>query len=200
MTNFQQPPTPDIPSPGFAPAQAQHGPPQAAPPQSAAPLYAPPQFVPPQTGQPQGPPRQALAVPGLRLLARFVDSVIITVMAVGAVGLTTKFLHHNPGAEVPVVTAMLIWLVFVVVFFEPLTTAMGGTLGKALCGLRVVRLETGQKIGFGIALGRWFAYLGMGMVPVLGQINILSCLWNEPFRQCLHDRAANTVVIKRRWQ
>ncbi|MEU9113491.1 RDD family protein [Streptomyces sp. NPDC048483] len=210
MNNFQPPPPPGNPHPGFGPAQPQYGPPQAVPPQpiphqpvapqAGAPFYAPPQPLPPQTMQPQGPPRQALAVPGLRLLARFIDSVIISAMLVVAVRLTTGFLHHHPEAEVPVVAAMLAWLLFAAVLFEPLTTAMGGTLGKAVCGLRVIRLETGRKVGFGIALGRWLAYLGMGMVPVLGLINVLSCIWNEPFRQCMHDRAANTVVVKRRWQ
>ncbi|MFG2138845.1 RDD family protein [Streptomyces sp. NPDC048650] len=156
--------------------------------------------MPPQPGQPQGPPPQALAVPGMRLLARFIDQLIITVMLVGAVVLTTAFLRDFKDAEVPAVTLMLAWLLFAGLFFEPLTTAKGGTLGKAICGLRVVHLETGRKIGFGTALGRWLAYLGMGIVPVLGLINVLSCLWTEPFRQCRHDKAARTVVVKRRWQ
>ncbi|MFI9046748.1 RDD family protein [Streptomyces sp. NPDC053427] len=204
MTNFRPPPQPGDPYPGFGPAQPQYGPPQAVPPQPVPPQPVAPQyaaaFPAPPPVPPQGPPPQALAVPGMRLLARFVDSLLITVMAVGSVGLTTKYLHHTPEAEVPVVSALLAWLLFTGLFFEPLTTARGGTPGKALCGLRVVRLESGRKVGFGIALGRWLAYLGMGIVPVLGLVNVLSCLWNEPFRQCLHDRAATTVVVRRRWQ
>ncbi|MER6050400.1 RDD family protein [Streptomyces sp. NPDC020883] len=162
-----------------------------------------PQAGHPQMGRPQGPPPQALAVPGMRLLARFIDYLVIGVLIAGAWVPANIWMYSTfkpgDGRGVPVVLGLFAWTLLVGLFFEPLTTAMGGTLGKAICGLRVVHVETGNKLGFGHALGRWLAYLGIGMVPVLGLINVLSCIWNEPFRQCMHDRAANTAVVKRRW-
>ncbi|WP_235094525.1 MULTISPECIES: RDD family protein [Streptomyces] len=153
--------------------------------------------------RPQGPPPQALAVPGMRLLARFIDSLITSTLTLGVWIATSAWLYSLKGEDsrgTPVALILIAWELLVILFFEPLTTAMGGTIGKAICGLRVVHVETGNKLGFGHALGRWLAYLGIGMVPVLGLINVLSCIWNEPFRQCMHDRAANTAVVKRRWQ
>ncbi|MCK7622849.1 RDD family protein [Streptomyces sp. RS10V-4] len=209
MSTFQTPPPSQQPGPGFGPVQAPYGQPQGVPSQpypaqSAVPAYGPPQTLAPQTGGPQGPPAQALAVPGMRLLARFLDYLITGALIAGAWVPTTLWMGRTfvPGDSrgVPVVLGLFAWSLLVGLFFEPLTMAMGGTLGKAICGLRVVRVETGRKLGFGQALGRWLAYLGIGMVPVLGLIGVLSCLWNEPFRQCLHDRAAKTVVVKRRWQ
>lgn len=158
----------------------------------------------PHMGRPQGPPPQALAVPGMRLLARFIDYLIIGVLIAGAWVPTNIWMYSTfkpgDGRGAPVVLGLCAWTLLVGLFFEPLTMAMGGTVGKAICGLRVVHVETGNKLGFGHALGRWLAYLGIGMVPVLGLISVLSCIWNEPFRQCMHDRAANTAVLKRRWQ
>ncbi|WP_234430918.1 RDD family protein [Streptomyces sp. NRRL F-4489] len=177
---------------------------QPYPPQTAAPSYGVPQAPQPQMGVAQGPPPQALAVPGMRLLARFIDYLITAALIAGAWVPTTIWMSSTFKPEdsrgVPVVFGLFAWTLLVGLFFEPLTMAMGGTLGKAICGLRVVRLETGEKLGFGHALGRWLAYLGIGMVPVLGLVNVLSCIWNEPFRQCMHDKAAKTAVIKRRWR
>ncbi|MFG2206868.1 RDD family protein [Streptomyces sp. NPDC048638] len=206
MSTFQPPPGP--PGPGYGPTQPQYGPPQGIPPQPfapqpAAPFHAPPQSVPPQPGQPQGPPPQALADPGMRLLARFIDQLILSVLLSFGV-LPVLILSRKIGLvydeEVPLYLGALAWVLLIGLLYEPLTTARGGGPGKAICGLRVVRLETGRKIGFGTALGRWLAYLGLGMVPILGLVNVLSCTWNAPFRQCFHDKAAKTVVLKRQWQ
>ncbi|MFF2812227.1 RDD family protein [Streptomyces sp. NPDC058000] len=221
MSTFQSPPPPNQPGPGFGPAQPQYGqppygqqqygqpqgapvPPQPYPPQAPVPPYGAPQPLQPQMGRPQGPPPQALAVPGLRLLARFIDYLIILVLTLGVwiavyAWMKSAFKSGDSGL-MPTALSLIAWEVLVLLLFEPLTMAMGGTLGKAICGLRVVHIETGNKLGFGHALGRWLCYLGIGMVPILGLINVLSCIWNEPFRQCMHDKAANTVVVKRRWQ
>ncbi|GGU65890.1 hypothetical protein GCM10010211_33910 [Streptomyces albospinus] len=208
MNTFQPQPPPHQTGPGFGPAQPHYGqpqgmPPQPYPPQHAGPPYGPPQPLLPQTGGPQGPPPHALAAPGIRLLARLIDNLITVVLIAGVVVPTASYMKSTfqPGQSgVPEVLGLLAWSLFIALFFEPLTMAMGGTIGKAICGLRVVRLATGHKLSFGHALGRWLAYLGIGMVPVLGLINVLSCTWNQPFRQCLHDKAASTVVVKRRWQ
>ncbi|MFK0292749.1 RDD family protein [Streptomyces sp. NPDC090442] len=156
----------------------------------------------PQMGMRQGPPPHALASPGMRLLARFIDYLIAAVLIGGAwvptsIWMTSTF-KAGDSRGAPIVLGLCAWTLLVGLFFEPLTMAMGGTIGKAICGVRVVKVETGEKLGFGHALGRWLAYLGIGMVPVLGLINVLSCIWNEPFRQCMHDKAANTAVVKRR--
>ncbi|MFG3114218.1 RDD family protein [Streptomyces sp. NPDC048197] len=83
--------------------------------------------------------------------------------------------------------------------YSPLMTSLfGGTVGKLTCGLRVVRLTDGRRLSYGPALGRHLAHSVMGMVPVLGHIDALFCLWDRPFRQCLHDKTVGSVVIRSR--
>ncbi|OMI35354.1 hypothetical protein SPAR_31821 [Streptomyces sparsogenes DSM 40356] len=133
-----------------------------------------------------GPDEDALGRFGARLTARVLDiGVLITMVFLAGV------LADYAGGGFPAL------VVAVVVGYEPvLTAAYGATLGKQLCGLRVVRRDGGGGLGFGRALWRWACVLvGCGL-PVLGIVNLLRCAWNRPYRQCLHDKAADTVVCR----
>ena len=66
-----------------------------------------------------------------------------------------------------------------------LTALTGLTLGKRLTGIRVVRLD-GKPVGFGWALVR--TLLLLAVIPPL--------VTDRDLRG-LHDRAANTIVIRR---
>jgi uncharacterized RDD family membrane protein YckC len=65
-----------------------------------------------------------------------------------------------------------------------LTALTGLTLGKRLLGIRVARLD-GRPVGFGWALVR--TLLLLAVVPAL---------FTDRDQRGLHDRAANTVVIR----
>ncbi len=65
-----------------------------------------------------------------------------------------------------------------------LTALTGFTLGKRLLGIRVARLD-GKPVGFGWALVR--TLLLLAVVPAL---------FTDRDQRGLHDRAANTVVIR----
>ncbi len=77
----------------------------------------------------------------------------------------------------------------------------GQTLGKRALGTRVVRADTRSKIGAGPAAGRAAVYAFPPLVPfvggLFGLLNELWLLWDRE-RQCLHDKAARTVVVKTR--
>lgn len=73
----------------------------------------------------------------------------------------------------------------------------GSTLGKRICKVRIVRRETAQPVGFWRALNREFFWPVSCFVPVLGWLNSLWCCWDEPYRQCLHDKIADTMVVMR---
>ncbi|MEV0368592.1 RDD family protein [Streptomyces sp. NPDC050636] len=91
-----------------------------------------------------------------------------------------------------------VFFMFVLMFHEPfMNWKFGGTFGKQICGLRVARLEDGQNISLGRAFGRFLVVIPMGFVSILPLLNLLWCCWDQPFRQCLHDKAATTVVVKR---
>jgi uncharacterized RDD family membrane protein YckC len=77
----------------------------------------------------------------------------------------------------------------------------GRTLGKRALGTMVVTANTRSKIGVGAAGGRAAVYVLPPLVPLVGGLfallNELWLLWDQQ-RQCLHDKAAHTVVIKTR--
>lgn len=64
-----------------------------------------------------------------------------------------------------------------------LTAFLGMTIGKRLCGIRVVRLD-GRPAGLGWALAR--TALLLLVLPAL--------FWDRDYRG-MHDRAGNTVVV-----
>jgi uncharacterized RDD family membrane protein YckC len=77
----------------------------------------------------------------------------------------------------------------------------GRTLGKRALGTRVVTASDRSKISGGAACGRAAVFALPPLVPLFGGLfallNELWLLWDRQ-RQCLHDKAARTVVIKTR--
>jgi uncharacterized RDD family membrane protein YckC len=75
--------------------------------------------------------------------------------------------------------------------------AFGGTLGKKLMGLRIVR-DDGSRAGFvRLFFGRGAAAIVPAMIPLLGSLWALvdSVLIFRDSRQCLHDQIADTIVV-----
>ncbi|CAM5641646.1 hypothetical protein SNARM312S_05970 [Streptomyces narbonensis] len=162
---------------------------------------------------------QAAARPaglGRRLLARLIDTVVLGAL-VGAAGFpfVTAALDHIDGkieAAKQSGTTVQVWLLdattsvqfgialaslFVIgVLYEALPTAKWGrTLGKKLCGIEVRDIEAHQPPRFGAALRRWLVYSVLGLL-VIGVLNVLWCLFDRPWRQCWHDKAARTFVAR----
>ncbi|MFI9624940.1 RDD family protein [Streptomyces sp. NPDC052042] len=151
---------------------------------------------------------------GKRFVARLVDTVVLGAL-VGAIGfpLVTRALDHI-DAKIDAAKmsgrTVTVWLVdpttaglfgavlgaFLVlgVLLEALPTAKWGrTLGKKLCGLDVRGIESHEPPSFGAALRRWLVYGVLGVL-VVGVVNVLWCLFDRPWRQCWHDKAAHTFV------
>ncbi|MET8979165.1 RDD family protein [Streptomyces sp. NPDC004539] len=161
--------------------------------------------------------RQASARPaglGKRFAARLVDTLVLAaVTGAAAVPLGTKALDHVnakideaklSGRTVTVwlldgTTAGYLGIVLAVlllfgVLYEALPTARWGrTLGKKLCGLEVRDIEGGEPPSFGAALRRWLVYSVPGLL-VVGVVGVLWCVFDKPWRQCWHDKAAHTFV------
>ncbi|GAA3622889.1 RDD family protein [Streptomyces chitinivorans] len=80
--------------------------------------------------------------------------------------------------------------------YEVLPTARWGrTLGKKLFGVRVLDIEEQDTPSFGAALRRWLVY-GLLAPLGVGVVNVLWCLFDRPWRQCWHDKAARTFVAR----
>ncbi|MFH0518789.1 RDD family protein [Streptomyces sp. M41] len=161
--------------------------------------------------------RQAAARPanlGKRLAARLVDSVVLAaVTAVAAVPLGTKAIDHIndkidaaklSGETVTVwlldgTTSVYFGIILAVLLvagllYEALPTAKWGrTLGKKLLGLEVRDIEAHEPPEFGAALKRWLVYSVPGLL-VIGVVGVLWCLFDRPWHQCWHDKAARTFV------
>jgi uncharacterized RDD family membrane protein YckC len=78
----------------------------------------------------------------------------------------------------------------------------GQTIGKRAVGTIVVSASDGSQVGAGAAGGRAAVYALPSIVPfvgwLFGLLNELWLLW-DPNRQCVHDRAARTVVISKHY-
>ncbi|MFC7895856.1 RDD family protein [Streptomyces sp. NPDC057381] len=161
--------------------------------------------------------RQAAARPaglGKRLAARLIDTVVLgAVTAVAAVPLGIKALDHVNGkideaklsGETVTVwlldgtTSTYLGVVLAVLLlfgglYEALPTAKWGrTLGKKLLGLEVRDIEAHEPPSLGAALRRWLVYSVPGLLAV-GLVGVVWCLFDRPWHQCWHDKAANTFV------
>lgn len=149
-----------------------------------------------------------------RLAARLVDTVLLGA-AVGAVAVplvSAALTHIDEKIEAAKLSGetVTVWLLdgttagylgivlgaYLVlgVVYEALPTAKWGrTLGKKLCRIHVRDIEAHEPPTFGAALRRWLVYGVLGVLAV-GVVNVAWCLFDRPWRQCWHDKAARTFV------
>ncbi|MCX5226483.1 RDD family protein [Streptomyces sp. NBC_00233] len=219
------PPVHQAPAPAPAPttpswAQQAQPQPQAQQPQSQDPQQPVVPWKPPvddlfvQAARAQASARPAGL--GRRLIARLIDTLVLgALVGAAAFPFVTAALDHINGkieaAKQSGVTVQ-VWLVdgttsvqfgialaaFLVigVLYEALPTAKWGrTLGKKLCGIEVRDIEAHQPPRFGAALRRWLVYGVLGLLAI-GVLNVLWCLFDRPWRQCWHDKAARTFVAR----
>lgn len=81
-----------------------------------------------------------------------------------------------------------------------LLATRGQTIGKWFVGVQIVRVD-GTHVDFGRLLGlRYFPFGLLSMIPGLGPLASLAddlFIFSES-RRCLHDRLADTIVIRAR--
>ncbi|MGY0232668.1 RDD family protein [Longispora urticae] len=213
------PPLPTlVPDPGPPP-------PGWTPPAGAVP---PPGWTPPQAPAPKPRPHGlTLATAGSRFTARMIDIGSVFLLALVA---NAWFLYLFFDAVGPWYSEVFQWsfdgqkgdppafpesaqflpfymvLVLIAVWgaYEvPGIAGTGQTLGKRLMRIKVVRLDTTDKVGFGRSLRRWlnmsipcllwYGCCGLGLVFQF--FDSLGVVTNRPYQQCIHDRAVQTVVV-----
>ncbi|MCZ9339531.1 RDD family protein, partial [Streptomyces sp. TRM76130] len=85
------------------------------------------------------------------------------------------------------------------VLYEWLMTGLvGATLGKLCVGIRVVKVDTGQKPGLGSSFIRYIIPVVGSFACGIGQLLVyLSPFWDKSGRQQgWHDKAASTMVVQ----
>lgn len=190
------------------PGPGQYGGPPPVPPYMA---YPPPAAVDP-----------TLAEFWQRLVARIVDTLVIFVVAsplmvwyfAWYIGKLSAMIPSDPATPPPigdilhtevrlVGISLLVGLAIAGILFvyDALTHARWGqTLGKRVMHIRVVALPDRSPITGGAAAKRATLYALAPQVPgvggIFGLVNVLWLLWDKPYRQCLHDKVAHTIVVK----
>ncbi|MEU1749497.1 RDD family protein [Micromonospora arida] len=209
------------PPPGPHP-QGYAAPPQYAPPGYAPPQWhaGPPGPPPP----PMSPGGQPLASFADRLLAWMVDTALATAVALALFSpffvilwlrMFSEITRTSPdGAFVepdPVIFLVDFYLPIVLLQFGLFVVMLGlywlyhveylkrggQTLGKKVMKLRVVPLDPTRTLNRGMAGRRWVVqYLVGSLVPGGSYLDGFWQLWDKPWQQCLHDKFAETVVVR----
>ena len=196
-------PTPVWPPGAHPPGLPQGGYPVPAPGHPGGPV---PQYRAPGPTTPDGRP---IATFGERLVAYLVDSVIqtgivsivvipvyfvvvISVLRGGGSGGT--FLETLVGL---VVFEVVVYTLFSYLYHVEWIRRSGNTVGKKLMKLRVVSLDGSQTPMDRRTLAkRWAVQFVVAAVPFYTYLDGFWQLWDQPYRQCLHDKWPRTVVVK----
>ncbi|MEU3960523.1 RDD family protein [Streptomyces buecherae] len=137
---------------------------------------------------------------GRRLVARIVDGLIVAIPV--SVIMLLSFGGYDPTDPDDTGKSSATQIVFALVYFVYeglMLTTRGQTVGKKLMKLRVAMLNNGANPTGQPGWFRAGTYALPQIVPCCGflfwLVNILWCTWDRPYRQCLHDKVAKTVVV-----
>jgi uncharacterized RDD family membrane protein YckC len=207
---YAPPPYAAVP-PGYAgpPTTGYYAPPPGMYP--APPMMYPPGYRPVAVA----PDGQPLAGFGDRFVARLLDGLIL-----GAVGLVLAIpvfvivfarLSSLPadGSEPPDFGPFLLTIfaleagLFVLilaatyVYEVEMLYRSGQTIGKRVMKIKIIPMQPGAPLTRGAATRRWLVgQVAASFVPLFNWLDGLWQLWDKPYQQCLHDKAAGTVVVK----
>ncbi len=148
-----------------------------------------------------------LASPWIRLGAHMIEGIIIGVPAAilgffAAIAIPSLNRNNSQFNElIPLALFGVIGLFILVVLTINIMLLVknGQTIGKKICGIRIEQMGTGQKAGFWRIIGlRCFVPGLIAQIPIIGGffplVNHLFIFSTD--HQCLHDRIADTIVVK----
>lgn len=154
-------------------------------------IYVPNPYYKVQPYPPQ-PGHRVLTGFGLRFGAAVIDIVTLGLLVACLIMLSIEVVGEETTGNI-----FLLWLLLLFFCYSPIPTALwGGSPGKLLCGLSVARVADGSRISYGRALWRHLIHAVLTWPGVLQLLNSISCTWDKPLKQCWHDKAAKTVVVR----
>ncbi|MDT0302031.1 RDD family protein [Streptomonospora wellingtoniae] len=174
------PPPPPPSGPYAAPAPYGYGP--------AAPVHPPPASW----------PARAVAY----LIDGFASTVIFLVLFYGTMSLGLWLVGPDSGGagEVAMIVTMLMMPLAALASFcyTWIPHARSGqTPGKRAAGVKVVLMKTGRPPSLGLSAVRQLVAVALVLVTCVGTlVDLLWPLWDEPYRQAVHDKAVGTRVIR----
>jgi uncharacterized RDD family membrane protein YckC len=166
-------------------------------------------------GGPVSPAGQPLAEAWKRVLARFLDGLIIgivfgTIIAAAVLSGGDSAGFAGFGSDASFGKLYLIGFLGLIVGFvwDAVCTKMfGGTPMKLAFGMRVVRADNGGPVEWSHAITRWaipgaFALIPIPILPGLANLVILIVslvfIFTKPLRQAVWDLVAKTLVVQAR--
>jgi uncharacterized RDD family membrane protein YckC len=196
--------------------------PGSAPPFAVRPGAAPPGYTPP-TLAPNGAPLAEfsdrllarlidMVILGGATVVVLVPLFVIAFVYVLDAGQTVVRINPDPFAPTPpelrntgfVVTVIitlalveiLIALAFAYIYDVEMMFRSGQTIGKRVMKLRVVPVDPSAALTRRVATKRFLVqHVAAALVPLFSWLDGLWQLWDQPLRQCLHDKFAATVVV-----
>ncbi|GAA0917422.1 RDD family protein [Virgisporangium aurantiacum] len=154
------------------------------------------------------PDGRPLSNAGARLGARVIDGLIQFVLLIAGgfvVGMAVKLISYLTGDQSPVLVVVAVVGITAVVVVSQYAYEVevplrwnGQTPGKRMLKIAIAPLEPGARLSRGQLAGRWGLVLLFNLLAncYIGLIDPLWCLWDKPYRQCLHDKPAKTVVVR----
>lgn len=184
-------PPPGYPPPGYGPAPG-----HPAGDYPGYPLGPPPGYPGGPMGYaPAGPaPGLAYAGFGIRLVAYLIDSAILFVVIFAVAAATGGFFKTDPATGLTTINGSAQALAFVIsiAYLVGFWGARSQTPGMMALNLRIVRVQNGAPLDFGVAVIRYVGYI-ISSIP-FG----LGLLWAafDPRKQGWHDKIAGTLVVR----
>lgn len=144
---------------------------------------------------------------GQRLLAIMIDAIIVSVsggivffIALQAVPTEivlcmngTALCEQPTGGGIAILAVVgIAWFVGAIWYIGEFEGNRGATIGRRAMGCKVVRASTGENLGFGRAVGRYFAKWISGIPCYLGYFWML---WDKD-SQTWHDKIVESKVVK----
>jgi uncharacterized RDD family membrane protein YckC len=158
---------------------------------------------------PVAPDGQPLAGQGQRLGARLIDGLIVLVATVVVAGVIggglAALLDPAAGDDSPVIPVIAVSAIVILVlglhYLYEVELALrwnGQTPGKRALKIAISPLEPGVPLSRSKLATRFGVLFAFNLLSncYVGLIDPLWCLWDKPYRQCLHDKPAKTVVIQ----
>ncbi|NJP22962.1 RDD family protein [Microbispora sp. SCL1-1] len=206
------------PQGGYPPPQGGYPPPQGGYPQGGG--YPPPQGYPSTPagdqyggqygaqyggayGQPGGYPAPELAHWGLRVGATLIDGLIVGVptwilsiigsaLSAGSVDQETGQVGSGFGIGLVLSLLAIVVALGLGLWLKHKEGTTGQTVGKKVVGIQTVKEQTGEYIGFGMAVVRYICHIVDGLPCYIGY---LWPLWDAK-RQTFADKIVGTVVVR----
>lgn len=127
-----------------------------------------------------------------RILAFIIDDLIISLLVFIAFYSQIMAQNGDMMAINALLTSMMFYIVALRVAYQTIFTALyGGSIGKIICKIKIVRIDTIDKPNFLESFGR-------SLIRVISELLFyipLLFAFADPFKRALHDILIKTIVI-----